>query len=242
MSKKILIVEDSKVHIDALKKILADLQEDIIVYCARDMQSALQISFEQQIHLFLVDIVLDTQKLGDVSGLNFVRELRGISKYRFTPLIFLTSLEDPKLYAYSQLHCFGYIEKPFSAEQVRDMVLEALEFPVKEDDERCVYFRKDGIVYSVHVKEIIYIQSSKRKLKIVCVNDELEIPYKTCEEILKELDSQSFIQCSRYCIVNKNYIEQIDYANRFIKLKHIDDLVEIGAIMKKAFKQRMEDD
>lgn len=242
MSKKVLIVEDSKVHIDALQKILADLHRDLTVYCASDLQSALQIALEQHIHLFLVDIVLDTQKPGDVSGLNFVREIRGMSKYKFTPLIFLTSLEDPKLYAYSQLHCFGYIEKPFDAEQVKNTILEALEFPVKEEDDRCVYFRKDGIVYSVYVKDIIYIESSKRRLKIYCVNDELEIPYKTCEEMLKELDSPSFIQCSRYCIVNKKYIEQIDYTNRFVKLKYIDNPVEIGVIMKKTFKQRVENE
>lgn len=242
MSKRVLIVEDNQIHREALQKIVKDLEQDVEVYCVDNMKDALQISLEQHIHLFLVDIVLNSQKPGDVSGLNFVRELRGISRYKFTPLIFLTSLEDPKLYAYTQLHCFGYIEKPFNGDKVRNIIVEALEFPVKEEDDRCVYFRKEGIVYSVCVKDIIYIQSSNRKLRIICVNDELEIPYKTCEEMLKELDSRSFIQCSRSCIVNKNYIEQIDYTNRFINLKYVDTPVEIGVIMKKAFKQRLEGD
>ncbi len=89
---------------------------------------------------------------------------------------------------------------------------------------------------------MIYIENSRRKIKIFCVNDELEIPYKTSEDILRELDSDLFVQCSRYCIINKRYIEQIDYANRFIKLKHIDKPVEIGVIMQKAFKKRLEDE
>lgn len=240
MGKRILIVEDNKVHREALQKIVRDLEQDVEVYLAGNKTDALQMSLEQQIHLFLVDIVLNSRKPGDVSGLNFVRELRGISRYKFTPLIFITSLEDPKLYAYTRLHCFGYIEKPFNEEKVRTMIEEALEFPVKEEDDRCVYFRKEGIVYSVYVKDIIYIQSSNRKLKIVCVNDELEIPYRTCEEMLRELDSPSFIQCSRSCIVNKNYIEKIDYTNRFINLKNVNAQVEIGVIMKKNFKQRLE--
>ena len=150
------------------------------------------------------------------------------------------SLEDPKLYSYSQLHCYGYIEKPFSVAQVKDIILGALEFPVKEDDDRYVYFRKDGIVYSVYIKEIIYIESSRRKITIHCVNDELEIPYRTCGEILQELDSKSFVQCSRYCIVNKKYIKQIDYTNRFIKLRNVDAPIEIGIIVKKSFKQSVE--
>lgn len=241
MLLKVLIVEDNKAHMDALCKILKDLNRDLQVYCANDLTEAFHLALEQHINLFLVDIILKTDKPGDVSGLNFVREIRNISKYKFTPVIFITSLEDPKLYSYSQLHCFGYIEKPFSVEQVKTTVLDALEFPAKEDDERYVYFRKDGIVYSKCIKEIVHIENSKRKIVIHCINDKLEIPYKTCEEILKELDSDLFVQCSRYDIINRKYIEQIDYTNRFVKMKYTEAPVEIGVIMKKSFKQRMED-
>ena len=241
MLLKVLIVEDNKAHMEALCKILKDLNRDLQVYCAQDLAEALRLALEQRINLFLVDIILKTDKPGDVSGLNFVREIRDIIKYRFTPVIFITSLEDPKLYSYSQLHCFGYIEKPFSVEQVKNTVMDALEFPAKADDERYVYFRKDGIVYSKCIKEIVHIENGKRRLVIHCINDELEIPYKTCEEILKELDSDLFVQCSRYDIINIKYIEQIDYTNRFVKMKYKEAPVEIGAIMKKSFRQRMED-
>lgn len=240
MQRKVLILEDNKTHMDALCKILRDLQKDTQVFCTADAGEAFQIALKQHIQLFLVDIVLDTRKPGDVSGLRFAKEIRGVSKYKFTPLIFITSLEDPKLYSYSQLHCYGYIEKPFSVAQVRDTILGALEFPVKADDDKYAYFRKDGIIYSICIKDIVYIESGRRKVVIHCVRDKLEIPYKTSEEILNELDSDSFIQCSRYHIINRKYIEQIDYTNRFIKMRYVDSPVEIGVIMKKAFKQRVE--
>ena len=241
MLLKVLIVEDNKAHMDALCKILKCLNRDLQVYCAYDMAEAFNLVLEQHINLFLVDIILKTDKPGDVSGLNFVREIRGISKYRFTPVIFITSLEDPRLYAYSQLHCFGYIEKPFAVEQVKNIVRDALEFPMREEEEKYVYFRKEGIVYSKCIKEIVHIENGKRRLVIHCINDELVIPHKTCEEILKELDSELFVQCSRYDIINRKHIEQIDYTNRFVKMKYKEAPVEIGAIMKKSFKQRMED-
>lgn len=242
MPQKILIIEDNKAHMDALCNILEALPNDIVVYCAQDVASAHNIALKQHIHLFLIDIILNSQKPGDVSGLNFAREIRGISKYKFTPLIFITSLEDPKLYSYSQLHCFGYIEKPFSAAQVRDTILDALDFPVKSDNDRYVYFRKEGIVYSKRIRDIIYIESSRRKIIVHCINGTLEIPYMTCEELLKEMDSELFVQCSRYSIVNKKYIDEIDYTNRFIKMHYVDTPIEIGVIMKKAFKSRMDDE
>lgn len=242
MQKNILILEDNQMHLNALTKIINDLHLDVKVFCVNTLDQAFQIVLKQYIHVFLVDIILDTQKSGDVSGLNFVEEIRGISKYKFTPVIFITSLEDPKLYSYSQLHCYGYIEKPFSVSQVRDTILSVMEFPCEKNDNRYVYFRKDGIVYSVRIKDIVYIQSTRRKIRVVCVNDELEIPYKTREEILVDLNSDDFIPCSRYFIINKNYVEVIDYANRYIKLKNVDNPVEIGAVMKKSFKKMMENE
>jgi len=242
MIHKLLIVEDNRAHMEALCKIIDDLHKDIQIYQAYDTGTASKIALETHISIFIIDIILDTQQPGDVSGLSFAREIRGISKYKFSPLIFITSLEDPKLHSYSQIHCFDYIEKPFSALRVSETILDALEFPVREPEDKYVYFRKDGIVYSKAIKDIVYIESSRRKIKIYCRNDELEIPNKTCKEILKELDSQLFIQCSRYCIVNRKYIEQIDYGNRYIRLRYLKQPVEIGITMKKAFRNQMENE
>lgn len=242
MRRNILIVEDNEAHMNALMKIIKDLHQDVKVYCAANIDDAYSLALKYSIHLFLVDIILDTKNPGDVSGLKFATKMRGFVQYKYIPLVFITSLEDPKLFSYSELNCLGYIEKPFSVEQVRNVIKKALDFPIKEDDDRFVHFRKEGITYSVHIKNIVYIENSRRKIRIVCVNDELEIPYITCKQILEELNSKSFIPCSRYCIVNKKYVVQTDYANRYVKLRHVDELIEIGIIMKKSFKERMEED
>lgn len=168
MPQKILIVEDNKAHVQILNNIVQELYKNIQVYIAFDVKTAYQLALENHIHLFLIDIILDAKKPGDISGLNFVKEIREINKYKFTPLVFITSLEDPKFYSYSQLHCYAYIEKPFSVARVRDVILDALEYPIKENNDKYVYFRKDGIVYSKYIRDIIYIENSRRKIKIFC--------------------------------------------------------------------------
>lgn len=239
MKRNVLILEDKAEHMEALNKIVSGLAQDTKIFTASDVRTAYQIIMENHIHLFLVDIILCPERTGDVMGLQFAQETRKIKKYQFTPIIFITSLEDPKLYSYSQLHCYGYIEKPFSPDKVRKMVMKALEFPVEDDEERFVYFRKDGIVYAKQICDIVYIENIRRKVVVHCKNDILVIPYKTSEEILREMDSELFIQCSRYAIVNKRYIEEIDYVNRYIKLKYINEPVEIGAIMKNRLKEKL---
>lgn len=240
MKYKILIVEDKKTHMDALCSMINELNKDIEVYCAFDEMQAYQIAMNYHIRLFLVDIILKKEKSGDVTGLKFVQEIRAVKKYSFAPVIFITSLEDPKLYSYSQLHCFDYIEKPFDEYKVKQSILKCLDFPVESNEERYVYFRKEGIVYSQYVKDIIYIACGKRSIIIHSVNDRLEVPYKTCDEILRELNSDQFIRCSRFAIINKEYIEYIDYPNRLIKLRHIEQPVEIGMAHKTKFKRGLE--
>lgn len=242
MVKNILIVEDNKAHLSAIKGCVDELDKEIKIFTAENGHDAFSLLMEHHIHLFLIDIILNPKDSGDVSGLNLVRELRGISKYTYAPVIFITSLEDPKLYSYSRLHCRGYIEKPFDKKQVQECVLEALDFPTLGENKRAVYFRKEGIIYSKNIDEIVYIENIRRKIVIYCIDDELEVPYKSCDKILEELDSDSFIQCSRNVIINKQYIEHIDYTNRFIKMKNKDAYIEIGAIMKKKFRSELENE
>lgn len=240
--RKVVILEDNEVMRRDLCRIIEGLHKNVEVYCAANMKDAYHIAMEQQIHLFLVDIILEPSNPGDISGLRFVQEIRGVKRYEYMPVIFITSLQDPKMYSYSQLNCFGFIEKPFDEKVVKKYVSKALNFPIVSDHDRYIYFRKEGITYSVCVDEIYYIDICRRSLTIHYENGELEVPYKTCKEILRELGSESFIQCSRYKIINRHCIEHIDYARRFIKLKNVDELIEIGPMMKNKFREEMTND
>jgi len=238
--KNILILEDKEPHLEALSNIVSEVGSGIRIYRATTVSKAYQIAGEVNIHLFLIDIILQPEKQFDVLGLEFAQEIRKIHRYEFIPIIFITALEDPKLFAYSRVHCYSYIEKPFDAERVKNVVKEALKFPIQETNDRIAFFRREGIIYAKAVKDIIYVESSRRKVVIHCKEEVLEIPYMTCDDIMRELNSEAFIQCSRYVIINKNYIETIDYSNRYLKLKYISSPIEIGVVMKNKFKQRLE--
>ena len=242
MARNILILEDNKSHMAALEKMIQHLNQHVNYYCAYTVKEAVQIAFEHRIHLFIIDIILNTTEPGDVSGLNFMKEMREVTKYKHTPLIFITSLEDPKYFSYSQLHCFRFIEKPFNVHWVKKTILEALEVPVVEEEDRYVFFQRDRIAYSVYIKEIICIELVRRKIRIYLKNGVREFGYITYEEIMRKLDSASFIRSSRNYIINKRYIEYVDSRNRFVKLKHMKNPIEIGPIMKKSFLDRIKNE
>lgn len=233
--KRVLIVEDKKEAREALEQLVCGLQEDIRVFPAGDCGSAYRCAMEHDISLFLVDIILNPGTAGDVSGIRFAENIRQIPGYRFTPLIFITSLEDPELYAYRDLHCYGYISKPYPPEPTAALIRKALSFPEEKRADRIVYFKKDGVLYSRKQGEIVYIRTRLGKMSIRTVRDELDIYYKTCDQILRELDSDAFVKCSRNTIVNRNYIANIDSANQYIELVDGYGRLEIGSVLKRRF-------
>lgn len=234
--KKVLILEDQKDTRDALTKIVKEIDDNAIVYALSSEKEAYYIAMEKTIDLFLIDIILHPgKKEGDKSGADFAQNIRTVSKYQFTPIIFLTSLYDSKLHMYSSLHCYKFIEKPFDYGEVRAVISEAIRYRTEDGKDRRIFFRRKGLLEAIAIQDIIYAQSVGHELLVVTTEERTEIPYKTCKTMLEELDSEDFLQCNRKTIVNQNFIKSVDTVNRYVYLKGCTDILEIGSVLKKSF-------
>lgn len=236
MKRNVLIVEDNKICMETLAEIIKECDSaSVTVYCAQNSAEAYKYAMEARIDLFLVDIMLDNSVANDVSGIVFVDRIREMERYQFVPVIFITALEDHKLSAFSNLHCYGYIEKPFDYVKLKELIASAMKYPVREErKKRYIYYRKDGILYSLDTEQVIYLESVRRKLVVHKSDEEVEIPYRTCSSILNELDGENFLQCNRNVIINRQYIDCVDEVNRYVRMRNGTNL-EIGRILKKRF-------
>ena len=61
----------------------------------------------------------------------------------------------------------------------------------------------------------------------------MTFPYKTCRQLLEEVDTNCLFQCNRGTIINKDYILNLDVRNRYITMKGTMDKVEIGITFRK---------
>ena len=226
---KVLILEDNRQILNVLEELVMSVAEDEKVYATDNVGEAYKIAMETSIDVFLLDIILYTDKKGDTSGMQYAQSMRKLERYRFTPIIFITSLEDPEMYALRDLHAFGYIEKPFAPSQVKNLLRDALHFKTQKETDAMMFFRKDGILYPVKCNRVIYMELIKRKICIHMKNgDVLSIPYKSFREIMEEANYEKFVQCSRNCVINIDYIKNIDKTNRFITLEGTKTAVEMG--------------
>lgn len=234
MKKTVLITEDNKTQLEMLRRLVLEVNADAVVYTASDVKTAYQILLEKTVDVFLVDIILDVTKPGDTSGIRLVEKIRKIPKYMFTPVLFITSLEDTTKYAYTDLNCLGYVEKPFSPESVKKLMKKALYFSTEKEKEEVFCFRKDGILYPVKIDNIIYIESIKHVVNVhLAEGGSLSVPYRTCKQLLDDMDASSLMQCSRNTIINKDHVVNLDITNRLITMKGVKNKIEIGITYKK---------
>ena len=234
--KKILVLEDN-VTLKYIMSLVQDLDNKNVIFACSDVRDAYKYALEKEIDLFIIDIILDTSRLGDSSGLKFVDGIRDIDRYAFTPVIFVTSLEDARLYTYEKLHCYSFVEKPFDPNKLKELIIQCLNFPSIEQKRKTMYFRKDGIILAADRDEIVYVECINHILNIhMKQGDLLSVPYVTLKKFLSDIDSDDFIQCSRSAVVNKRYIHNVDITNRVIQLKKQIGTVEIGIMYKKGLK------
>lgn len=238
--KRILILEDNLKTLSALEKIIRSISPEISTFPVQTYEEACVVAMKQQIDVFILDIILTTKQPGDTSGIGFAREIRNYKRYQWTPIIFVTVLADPELYAYRELHSFGYLEKPFSIESVKGLVTKALEYTVPIEKEKILWLRKDGILFSVPLQKVIYAETRNHILFIHMQDDLLEIPYITIKQFMMEAEGYGFYQCSRNTVVNKKFIKSVDVMNRYISFRGVSEVVEIGSVYRKRFVEEIQ--
>lgn len=237
MKYQILVVEDNSKSRKMLISMLNKIDIEMNILEADNIDTAYRYAVECTIHLFLLDIVLDSTDRGSTAGITFASHIRKLPKYRKTPIIFISSLEDHKLFAYSELHCYQYIEKPFNQETALTKIQEALDLIEPDEKVQFITFKKDGILYSVRKDKIQYINADKPITQIYLTDDFLEISYIPITKLLYLLNSSEFVQCNRNMIINRNYIENMDTVNNFLKIKKVEELIPLGNAYKKLLRE-----
>lgn len=240
--KRILILEDNADSREYMEWIVRKVcQERDIIFACENVQDAYQYAANSNIDLFIIDIMMKTGAVNDVSGLTFVEHMRERQCYMFTPIIFVTALQDLNRYTIDRLRCHTFIEKPYDDRKVMDIIAEALLFPGKRPDRKYYSFKQDGIIVQIASDEFVYAEVDKHRLILHKSNGETDaINYISLHKLLVEIGNDDIFQCSRNMIINRAYIDNADIVNRVINLKNDLGSVEIGVTYKNEVRKILE--
>ena len=189
--KNILILEDEPAALRYLVKIVEDCSPlEYCVFGYTGLKEAYECMKHRTISLFMVDIMLDQKKCN--------RE-----GYRF--------IED--------LHCFGYIQKPYDVNAIHRMVKKCLTYNPVEAKAR-LHLKNDGIHVLFDTDQVVYVRITGKNLSVKVHGKPLaQYAYLTMKEIMEQLKSEPMIMCGKGLLVNGKYMDYLDQKERKLYLK-----------------------
>ncbi|HOX17043.1 MAG TPA: response regulator [Spirochaetales bacterium] len=122
MAKRILIIDDSAAIRQSITYILN--QEGYETIEAKDGQEAL----DMLPTLDAIDLIITDVNMPNLDGISFIRKARELVKYRFTPILVLTTeSQGTKMNEGKEAGATGWIVKPFSADKLLGIVRKVAE-------------------------------------------------------------------------------------------------------------------
>ncbi len=218
-TRNILIIEDELPSLNFMKTIVEEIcTSEFKIHTCTNLQEAYEFMENHKVTLFLVDIMLENEKTGKDSGYEFVKAIRKKKEYQFVPVIFITGMEEPRERAYKELHCYGYIQKPFSVPMAQQLIKQCLSYPVKEQPQK-LRLKKDGIILLIEQSDVVYIRTARGHMYLKLNDTSLtEFSYIPLTDVLKEFTEEEMLQCEKGMAVNCRYIDFIDLKARRIRL------------------------
>ncbi len=218
--QKVLIVEDDSIQRTSLAQAINNNYPDWMIDTADCFEAAKEnilhsLDSDDYYTLFLLDIQL-TNNSGDRGGFFLAEMLRKEMPYYKTPILFLTAVSDDNYYALSHFHCYNYISKPYTSEDIirqleQMLVTGYLSLNTFE------IIDTSRIIHRCDSCNLKYIKSEGHVLLIQCENFSFRTRNYTIESIHKILN-QDFVQCHKQYIINFNFVTNFDRLLRVINL------------------------
>jgi len=230
----ILIVEDNELTRRGFVDIAKKINPDINIFETNSSKEGYKIAKNNNIDAFFLDL-----DVLDYSGIELSKQIREIEKYKLIPIVFITANVSEEIYAFRNIHCYSYITKPFSKEDIKETFKTIISFGIPNDKPlKSLIIEGKHCKHQIYIDEIIFIESVQRKIRINTIYEQILTSSYSLNEVL-EILGKSFIQCHRGFIVNKKQIKTVNYRENNIILHECRENIPIGRKYKNDLKESL---
>jgi DNA-binding LytR/AlgR family response regulator len=211
---KALIVEDESNYADTLEMFMDQLGYEVVGISASGKE-ALHLFEEQSPDFVLMDINLQ----GELSGIDLARIFQG---NRPTPIIFITSYDDPETFSKAKkTGPFAYLIKPFDPTTLQRSIELALEHAFAEGEDvfenqesvvlatSCFFVKERNKLVKIRLEEILWVEVEDKYCMVNTKNRKFTLR-QSLKELAEKLDPSIFVQTHRSYLVNAAEIQDID--------------------------------
>lgn len=223
MRKQILVVDSDDRQIQRIAGVLKETAMQtgnrMDIYVSNTLQEAEAVMEEIEIDVLILDTVYKGMILEEYPGVKWALNLREKEKYILLPIIFVSSIAEPKLEAYRDIDCLGFLPRQFNVKDLRRVLEKAMHHCTPKDSDKRFLIRAQGIIYPLQIKDILYVEVLNRVLYIYQTSGKvLEMPHKPLRDFQAEVDSKCLIQCNKSMLINTLYVLRVDEEEGYVTL------------------------
>ena len=235
---KILIVDDEKLALSRLKRILNEEGLEDIIVCNNPINAIKEFT-KTKFDVVFLDISMPT-----MTGLELANTILEINANTF--IIFQTAFEEYALEAF-KTGGLDYLLKPISNETVKNSLKKIKKFiqnidPYKSMLSQKIIAKRGAKLYIISIDDIYYIKADLDEI-IIKIKDTDAYVRKKMQDMQKVLQGRNFFRIHRYYIINADKIksmESIEQSKLKISFKGIDDVITSSKDGAKEFREYIE--
>jgi len=231
---KTLIVDDEKLALSRLKRLLNEEGVSDIIECNNPIDAIKEVS-KQKFDVAFLDISMPT-----MTGLELANTILEISPQTF--IIFQTAYQEHALDAFKS-GGVDYLLKPISNESIKNSLEKLEKFIIKETDStKKVMAKRGNKLYLTNIDEIYYVKADLDEV-IIRTKDTDAYLRKKIGDMESLLKGKNFFRIHRSCIVNVDKIksmQSIEQSKLEISFDGIDEIVTSSKDGAKEFREYLE--
>ena len=233
---RVLIVDDEKLALSRLKRILNEEGILDIVECNNPIDAIKEIAKNK------FDVVFLDISMPAMTGLELANTIMDLNPNTF--IIFQTAFEEYALEAFAN-GGLDYILKPISNESIKRCLEKIKKFSSNSNDTTCskkIVAKRGAKIYMIDVEDIYYIQADLDEV-IIKIKDTDACVRKKMQDMQDLLTGKNFFRIHRSYIVNVDKIKSmksIEQSKLEISFNDIDDVITSSKDGAKEFREYIE--
>jgi len=231
---KTLIVDDEKLALSRLKRLLNEEGVSDIVECSNPIDALKEVA-KQKFDIAFLDISMPT-----MTGLELANTILDISPQTF--IVFQTAYEEHALEAFKS-GAVDYLLKPISQDTVKNTLLKIEKYMIKDNPTSKKLMAKRGNkIYLIDINDIYYIKADLDEV-IVRTKEADAYMRKKIGDMELLLEGKNFFRVHRSSIVNIDKIksmQSVEQSKLEISFDGIDEIVTSSKDGAKEFREYLE--
>jgi len=154
----------------------------------------------------IYDIIFLDIELNSISGVDVGHKIRSDLNDTITQIIYISSKENYAMQLF-KIRPADFLIKPFSNEEIEDTFNNISRLLTEENT---IEFKNGYDMNAIKIKDIRYINSEARKLKVIAVNSE-ESFYGKIDDYIDQFEDIGFIRIHKSCVINSMHLSRYTY-------------------------------